>query len=177
MATYTKAPTDTLKHGDVIVFKTPKGYLTGKAHLGGFVDFSCSNREIFRQLGIADPEAFCAKAYGYASCGGIWPQCKEGDWAALTRAVRAVLKRCKPMSKADAKKLAEAERCEAEKAKADAEAAAKKAAEEAKRAALPKPAKDFLAHLDAHPDAFGCQRRHVVATVGAILGVDLSGAV
>lgn len=68
------------------------------------------------------------------------------------------------ITKAEAKRIAaaEAER----KAKQDADAKA--------RAMLPLPAKNFLAYLDSKPEAFSCQREHVVATVGAILGLDLA---
>lgn len=79
----------------------------------------------------------------------------------LTKAERAAEKREAAKAAAEAKAKQEAEA----KAKAD---------REARRAALPIPGKAFLAYLDANPDAFGCQRRHVVATVGAILGVDLA---
>jgi hypothetical protein len=94
---------------------------------------------------------------------------------ALTRLVRAIFARCRKMTKKEREAVAAAEK----KALEAVAAAEKKALEaEAKRKALlttlPVPARNFVAYLDKHWEAFGCQRRHVIATVGAILGVDLS---
>lgn len=80
-------------------------------------------------------------------------------------------KMTKAEKEAEAKRIAEHENAEAAKKFAEEKAKAKK---EAKRAALPSQAQSFLRYLDANTDAFGCQRKHVVATVGAILGVDLT---
>ena len=77
----------------------------------------------------------------------------------------------KAEKEAEAKRIAAHEKAEAKKKAAEEKAKAEK---EAKRAALPTPAQSFLRYLDANTDAFGCQREHVVATVGAILGVDLT---
>ncbi len=181
MTTYTKAPTRTLKAGDLCVFITKRGKLEMTVESDGhFMNAPGSNREVFDRLGVKDPAAFCSKAYGYPSEGGDWPQCRRRDFAALTRAVRAAFAKCRKPTKAEAAAL---KRAEAEEAKRAAEAAKKAAEDKAKadaaraasRAALPKPAQDFLAYLDANTGAFGCQRQHVIATVGAILGVSLDG--
>ena len=59
---------------------------------------------------------------------------------------------------------------------------AEKAAEEAKvrrdkRAMLPSSARNVVKLLDANPEAFGCQRRYVIALCSAMFGLDLSGIV
>ncbi len=73
-----------------------------------------------------------------------------------------------------ASEKAQAKRDAVAKAAADAKAAKAVADRTAARSGLPTPARSFLSYLDANPNAFGCQRVHVIATVGAILGVDFS---
>jgi hypothetical protein len=186
MTTYTKSPTKTLAVGDKVVFKTPKGTLTGVVTRGFtgrlFVNFPDSNSLVFDHLGITGKEAFCEKAYGYAPKGGSWPETDGEDYPALTRAVRAVFNKCRKPTKAelakqraDEKHAAELERkrladAAAAKAKADAERAAK-------RAALPAPARAFLSYMDANPDAFGRQRRHVTGVLACVFGVDSAALV
>ncbi len=73
-----------------------------------------------------------------------------------------------------ASEKAQAKRDAVAKAAADVKAAKAVADRVAALANLPTPARVFLSYLDANPSAFGCQRTHVIATVGALLGVDFS---
>lgn len=94
----------------------------------------------------------------------------DTDWAFSTDMIEPA-KMTKAEKEAEAKRIAAHEKAEAAKKFVEEKAKAEK---EAERAALPTPAQSFLRYLDANTDAFGCQREHVVATVGAILGVDLT---
>lgn len=47
------------------------------------------NAEIFSILGIKKDD-FCKRHYGYPPYEAAWPACKSGDFAALTRVVRAL---------------------------------------------------------------------------------------
>ena len=82
---------NTLRLGDIIYF-----YIDGKQlkysvqsdHLCNV--FRCNNAEIFSILGIINRSDFCNSHYGYYDYGGDWPSCKLGDFAALTRVVKAL---------------------------------------------------------------------------------------
>lgn len=98
----------------------------------------------------------------------VWqgtPQ-RHAFWAAIDQKLQGMPARL-PSKRDLARAAKEAAAAEAKK---NADAAARAAA----RTALPIPAQKFLSYLDANIDAFGCQRGHVIATVGAILGVDLT---
>jgi hypothetical protein len=177
MTTYTKSPTKTLKYGDTVIFTYKRAtyrYSVAPDHLSTPHD---SNRQIFKDVlgteSYQKIEKFAAGAYGYSDTvnQGAWPCSRDGDYPALTRLVRAIFARCRKMTKKEREAQAAAEKKEREA----------RAAAEAKRAdlltTLPVPARNFVAYLDKHREAFGCQRRHVIATVGAILGVDLSAVV
>lgn len=49
------------------------------------------NDIIFKELGI-NKRDFCKEHYGYDAPTGIWPSCENGDYAALTRVVKALFK-------------------------------------------------------------------------------------
>lgn len=193
MANYTSAPKKQLKLGDTIVI-THKGVeytlRVSQDHLRALGDM---NRAApLAVWGTADRmRQKLGTAYGYSDTvqWGDWPCFRHGDMAAATRAVRALFRDANgKLSKRERAKL-ERERAKLEreerkaKQEADAAEAARKEAEvkaeaekAARRAMFPRPAVDFLSYMDAHTDAFGCQRRHVVAVISAILGVDLTKA-
>ena len=49
---------------------------------------------LFKKLLIWNPEKFCEKFYGYETKGyHAFPCCKDGDYAALTKVIRALMDR------------------------------------------------------------------------------------
>lgn len=53
--------------------------------------YSTNNGMIFDLLGVNKYE-YCKETYGYDPTMGSWPECKEGDFAALTRTLEAFAK-------------------------------------------------------------------------------------
>lgn len=178
-----------LSQGDRVTFLTPKGPLEYEVywdhlHVVGGTSID-DNAEVFWRLGIGrgydgdiPPEreavrAFASAAYGHTDAGGCWPVAQEGNlMEALTRCVRALF------AKAAGKKCPSIRSFLSAKAKADAaKALAEKraiAAKLRKLRVLPKPARVAVLALNKDRDAFGCQRRHVVALVSALVGADLA---
>ena len=72
-----------LEHGDTVILKGVI-YIVQSRYLREL----CSNNEkIFEVLSISSKEEFATNAYGYECHGGAWPECKRGDYEALTRCV------------------------------------------------------------------------------------------
>ena len=86
---YRKLNKHLLSEGDKITFSI-KG---SKIHYTVFSRFlnndGGSNRRIFDELGL-DGENFCREHYGYEPKCGCWPESDKGDYAAITRTVKAL---------------------------------------------------------------------------------------
>lgn len=87
-----------LKFNDIVNF-----YLVGKGNYQYCVAPSYlnigddTNAKIFIELGMSPDEKrqICDKAYGYqARYDGQWPECKDGDYEALTRLVNMLYLEC-----------------------------------------------------------------------------------
>lgn len=182
MTTYTTYPTKTLKKGDRVVF-TFNGNKYKYIVYHRFLEETSgyNNRQILVLAWgkEADYRAALSKAYGYAENGGDWPEYEDGDYAAATRAVRAVFRKIgvkpTPKQRAAQKKADEAEAKREAREKAKAEAVAKRRAQQL--AALDPKARAVVEYLQSHTDAFGCQRCHVAAIVGALIGVDIASLI
>jgi hypothetical protein len=89
-----------LKEGDRVVFKGPKGDRTYQVRSSyGYCHTTSggsANYLIFDDLGLSYSKrgSLATEAYGYSHNGGDWPQCKEGDYAALTRFVNKLHELC-----------------------------------------------------------------------------------
>lgn len=68
------------------------------------------NNDIFEQLGIKNPRAFCEIYYGYLPKIGTWPEFMEDDFSAATRVVKALFERIEAVK--NAKALEESEEIE-----------------------------------------------------------------
>lgn len=140
----------------------PNGYIDCRCVFTDSMRHLCGTTATVAYVSISK-ESPMIELYKFSAAG-------DHDWGFITDMVEPA-KLTKAEKEAEAKRIAAVK--EAVEAKKFAEEKAK-AEKEAKRAALPTPAQSFLRYLDANTDAFGCQREHVVATVGAILGVDLT---
>ena len=88
-----------LKLGDSLFFRTiyskttltTLNYEVRNCYLEGN---DISNDKIFGVLGIKDKNVFCSSAYGYKYGDGLFPQCRDGDFPALTRVALELFKRC-----------------------------------------------------------------------------------
>jgi hypothetical protein len=181
MITYNTYPHAILKNGDEVIFRVRGVTYHGDVRHGGngpYINISGSaNSRLFKILKI-DKIAFCEKAYGYPGQGGQWPEARTDDYAALTRCVRALFKKTKLSKKALAR-LSKQEKLlhAAEAAQVAALALKERKAAELRAAILrklSKQARRAVAYLDRNPDAFGCQRDHVIALVGMLLNHDIA---
>lgn len=87
MATYRNLKelgNNTLKEEDVVILKEIEYTV-----YNDFLSTESDNSKIFKILGL-DPKKFCTEHYGYEAYCGIWPQCKNEDYSALTRVVKAL---------------------------------------------------------------------------------------
>jgi hypothetical protein len=175
MTIHIKPPTKTMSEGDLVIFANRERSFTGKV-LNKHIEFDgCSNRRVIIEAVGSDDDkdivAFAKRAYGYGDTAdiGSWPCYRDGDYAAATRLVWAIYAKL-------GAKLTEKQSAELEKASKcyDAKKKAEEKIKKQKLARLPVSARNFILYLEKHKDAFGCQREHVVATVGAILNVDLA---
>ena len=170
MATKKKTtPKFTPKVGQRVRFRSWKSMeaefgLFGKEHINTAIMFSAPMRHLCGTLATIESTGYEHISLTDFSADG------DTEWEYSTDMIEPA-KMTKAEKAAEAKRIAAHEKAEAAKKTPEHKATAEK---EAKRAALPTPARSFLSYLDANGYAFGCQRKHVVATVGAILGVDLT---
>ena len=90
---YYELKTNILEMNDLVIFKIKNKtlkYTVRNSYLKG-PDF---NDEIFIVLGIKNKRAFCSSAYSYEDSDGVFPQCRNGDYPALTRVALELFKRC-----------------------------------------------------------------------------------
>lgn len=52
------------------------------------------NYAVFDALNIPNKKEFCSKHYGYRADDGGWPECKSGDYEALSRLIHALQELC-----------------------------------------------------------------------------------
>ncbi|AGO47912.1 hypothetical protein Phi40:1_gp047 [Cellulophaga phage phi40:1] len=85
---------ETLKHGQRVTLKNYQGdeleVIVFDNHLSSVKN---GNEQIFKMFGMYDDEereAFCTKAYGYRAKFGMCPECRTGDYEALTRLVESL---------------------------------------------------------------------------------------
>ena len=79
-----------LNHDDILLFEKIDCTLSiGSSYL--YDTDNRSNAYIFKQLNITDIQAFCSVAYGYAADGGQCPECRDGDYSALTQLALALM--------------------------------------------------------------------------------------
>ena len=62
--------------------------------------YDLSNSSIFNALAYSlgsgfGKETFCKQFYGYTPNGGSWPECRDNDYAALTRLVNGIFEKLK----------------------------------------------------------------------------------
>ena len=87
-------PSYLVKYGDKVTFRVGDDsyeYIVQPSFLSisNYV-----NQKIFKELGITNPEEFCANAYGYAIEEGGFPMCKVDDYEALTNVVKHLYDAC-----------------------------------------------------------------------------------
>ena len=83
-----------LKYGQIVIFTIKckiYTYLVNPQHLSSRGPHS--NDQIFAELGL-DKYKFCSNCYGYKTDCGAWPNSRNEDYAALTRAVEALFPYC-----------------------------------------------------------------------------------
>jgi hypothetical protein len=78
---------------DNIHFKINDEVLVGQVREDFVTMINRGNDIMFIKLKIKDVHAFASEHYGYTPLGGIWPRCKCGDYAALTRLLVALFER------------------------------------------------------------------------------------
>lgn len=74
----------------VIGSKTFEGYIS-KNHV---CLVYTTNYAVFDALNIPSKKEFCSKHYGYRADDGGWPECKSGDYEALSRLIHALQELC-----------------------------------------------------------------------------------
>lgn len=85
-----------LKHGDAVVFYTKKGVHIYNVKSNCLKEEHKFDNNIFESLGISNAEKYsmASNIYGYQTRRGIFPQCHEHDYKALTNFAKHLMKLC-----------------------------------------------------------------------------------
>lgn len=83
----------TLQFGDIVKFRLGNKTVPYNVHDGFLNTPEPPNSKIFDELDLLRFD-FASAYYGYKTINGSWPECKKGDYKALTRLVLALFKKC-----------------------------------------------------------------------------------
>ena len=89
----------TLRFGDIVKFRLGNKTVPYNVHDGFLNTPEPPNSKIFDELDLLRFD-FASAYYGYKTINGSWPECKKGDYKALTRLVLALFKKCEEFNAA-----------------------------------------------------------------------------
>jgi hypothetical protein len=94
-----KPAVDILKEGDEILFNTGISTLRYEVRQCYCYCVGGDNTKVFDQLGVDNIYTLATECYRYKAGPGSWPECKNGDYAALTRLVNKLHELCAKATK------------------------------------------------------------------------------